>query len=59
MEDDMKLKDDNLSKYFELINNKERDVIILSGHGSKSINDNISKALGILTTGMYIKKHNL
>jgi GR25 family glycosyltransferase involved in LPS biosynthesis len=60
MEDDMKLKNVNLRKYFDLINSiKNWDVIILSGHGSKKyINDDISKAQGILTTGMYIIKNH-
>ena len=59
MEDDMKLKNINFSKYFDIINSlKNWDVIILSGHGSKKyINNDISKAKGILTTGMYIIKN--
>ena len=60
LEDDIILKNQLIKKYFEYIDTlNDWDVIILSGHGqSIRINDLISKAYNIQTTGCYIvKKH--
>ena len=58
MEDDIELKKDKIEKYFDEIERlKNWDVIILSGHGKKiPYKNNISKAIAIKTTGMYIIK---
>jgi len=60
MEDDIEIKENEIDKYFDIINNMSNwDVIILSGHGKKNLyNDDLSKAISIQTTGMYIvNKH--
>ena len=58
MEDDIELKKNKIEKYFDEIERlKNWDVIILSGHGKKiPYKNNISKAIAIKTTGMYIIK---
>ena len=59
-EDDINIHSNLINKYFEIINKlNDWDVIILSGHGDKkNINNFISKALGIQTTGLYLVKNH-
>lgn len=59
-EDDINIKSNLINKYFEIINKlNDWDVIILSGHGEKEkINNFISKAIGIQTTGLYLVKNH-
>jgi glycosyl transferase, family 25 len=60
MEDDINIKTHEIEKCFKILKDLEEwDVFILSGHGKKKkINDDVSKAIGIQTTGMYIIKNN-
>lgn len=60
MEDDIIIQEELINSYFNKIKTiNDWDVIILSGHGKKRpIDDKISNALEIQTTGMYIvNKH--
>ena len=60
MEDDIVIKDKLVDKYFNYLEKiKEFDIIIFSGNDKKErINDLISKAIHISTTGMYLVKNH-
>ena len=60
MEDDIVIKDKLADKYFNYLEKiKEFDVVIFSGNDKKErINDLISKAIHISTTGMYLVKNH-
>ena len=60
MEDDIVIKDKLVDKYFNYLEKiKEFDNIIFSGNDKKErINDLISKAIHISTTGMYLVKNH-